>query len=163
MHTLSLKTRVLVMFRYLQVNINMHVVAGVQLMCTLFPLSLRIKLLLSEQSDGAKSCLARLLNSVVMATETSWQLECISFENKTSTKHYASTRAASLLLMDINIYMVWKIFSQWRRVGGLWRAETWTDEVVCVRHLCLCAHVWMHKYISQHLLNLTHRNNNAGF
>lgn len=93
-------------------------------MCALFPLSVRIMPLLSEQTDGAKSCLARLLNSVVMATETSWRLECISYENKTSTEHYASTRAASLLLMDINIYMVCRIFSRWRGTGGLWRTQT---------------------------------------
>lgn len=43
-------------------------------------------LLLSEQTDGAKSCLARSLNSVVMATETSWQLECISFGEETSAR-----------------------------------------------------------------------------
>lgn len=91
-------------------------------------------------------------------TPLSWrQRRCGSWsaspaKNKTSAEHYASTRAASLLLMDINIYMVWKIFSRRRGVGGLWWAETWADEVVCVRHLWLCAHVWMHKCISQHTL-----------
>lgn len=106
-------------------------------------------------------CLAELL--------LSWQRRCRGSrsaspsKNRTSTKHYASTRAASLLLMDINIYAVWKIFSQWSRVGGLWRAHTWADEVVCLRHLWLCAHVWKHKCISQHPLNLTHRNNNVRF
>lgn len=125
-----------------------------------FP-SMRIMLLLSEQSDGAKSCLAHSLNSVVMVTETSWQLECISLENKTSAKHYASTRAASLLLMDINIYMVWKIFSWRRRAGGLWRAETWADQVVCVKHLWLsCVDAQVHLAVP---FNLTYENNNVGF
>lgn len=76
--------------------------------------------LFSEQTDGTKSCLAGVLNSVVMATETLWQSEWLSLENKTSTRHYASTRVASLLLMVINIYVVWEIFSRWSRASGLW-------------------------------------------
>ena len=42
------------------------------------------------------------LNSVVMVTET---LERISYENKSSAENCASPHTASLLLMDMNIYL----------------------------------------------------------
>lgn len=101
---------------------------------------------------GPRPARLATLNSVVMATETSWQLECISFENKTSTQHYASTRTASLLLMDINIYTVWKIFSRWRRASGLWRALS-----------DICVGVPMCGGASALLSAILYKNNDAGF
>lgn len=76
------KTRVLVIFKQLRVIINMHIAAGAHLTCTLFPSLRESSYFCLSRPTGPSPALARSLNSVVMATETSWQLECISYEKE---------------------------------------------------------------------------------
>lgn len=71
-------------------------------------------------------------------------------KKKTSAEHYASTCPASLLLMGINIYMVWRVSPWWRSAMACGEAKTWVDEVVCVIHVWLRACVSVHKCISRY-------------
>lgn len=106
-------------------------------------------LLLPEQTDGAKACLPGSLAELCCHGDGDVVAVGVHLPRKIrpAPEHYASTRAAALLLMDINIYTVGRIFPRRRRAGGPWWAEAWADEVVCVRlfvAVCSCVDAQVH-------------------
>lgn len=68
-------------------------------------------------------------------------------ENKTSTENCVSTRTASLLLMDMNIYLVGRYF---HGGGELVACCEQRHELMKWSVPDICVNVRLHKYISQH-------------
>ena len=142
----------------------MHIFAGAHLERTLSPLSRRISLYFRCRNLTRPSP-ARLARWTLL----SWrQRRCGSWRASPSkirpvAEHYASTRAAYLLLMDINIDVVWKIFS--RRRGAVACGARRHELMKCsVSRLGRRAHVWTHKCTAQHpLISNGCRNNNVEF
>lgn len=68
-------------------------------------------------------------------------------ENKTSAENCASTHTASLLLMDMNIYLVGRYF---HGRGELVACCEQRHELMKRSVPDICVNVWMHECISQH-------------
>lgn len=115
-------------------------------MCTLFLLSGKSRYLCLRRTSGpSPGTLAELCchgDGDVVAVGVH-----LLGENKTSAEHCASPHTASLLLMDMNIYLVRRHFHGGGEVVacGEQRHELMKWSVSDV-----CAHVWMHKCISRH-------------
>lgn len=80
---------------------------------------------------GAKSCLTQVTELGCHGNRDVAAVGVHLLSKIRPAEHYASTCAASLLLMDINIYMAGRCFH-----GALWWAQTWwrADGVACVKH-----------------------------
>lgn len=107
--------------------------------------SQRIMLLVSEQSVRAKSWLAR--RTLLSWRQRRGSRSASPAENKTSAENCASTCTASLLLMDMNIYLVGRYF---HGGGELVACCEQRHELMKWSLPDICVSVWIHKCISQH-------------